>query len=79
MEFYFRILNAMLKAPSAAAIDAPKKSKSDATAVILISLIDPDTTIIPQSNPVLFLALFNLSLYDFESFQFKGSSFGIEF
>ena len=32
--------------PSAAAIEAPKKSISDATAVILISLIDPVTTII---------------------------------
>ena len=48
--------------PSAAAMEAPKKSKSDATAVILILLIDPHTTIIPQSIPVFFLALFNLSL-----------------
>ena len=43
-------------------IDAPKKSKSDATAVIFILFIDPLTTIIPHSRPVFFLALFNLSL-----------------
>ena len=51
-----------LGASMAAAIDAPKKSKSDATAVILTSLIIPLTTIIPQSIPVFFLADFNLSL-----------------
>ncbi len=39
-----------------------KKSKSDATAVILILLIVPDATIIPQSNPVFLRALFSLSL-----------------
>ena len=47
------------------------------TAVILILLIVPDETIIPQSNPVFLRALFNLSLYDLESVQFKGSSFGM--
>ena len=48
--------------PSAAAIEAPKKSKSEATAVILILFIVPEATIIPHSNPVFFRALFSLSL-----------------
>ena len=54
-----------------------KKLKSDATAVILTFFTEPLTTIIPQFIPVFFLAAFNLSLYDFESVQFNGSSFGI--
>ena len=51
--------------PSANSIEAPKNQKSDATAVTLILFMEPQATIIPQSNPVFFLALFNLSLYDF--------------
>ena len=48
--------------PSAAAMDAPKKLKSDATEVILMLCIVPHATIIPQLIPVFFLAVFNLSL-----------------
>ena len=42
----------------------------------LLSIV-PEATIIPHSSPVFFRALFNLALYDLESVQFNGSSFGI--
>ena len=48
--------------PSAAPMLAPIKSKSEAIAVILILLIEPEATTILQSKPVFFRALFSLSL-----------------